>query len=80
MIDRWILPEWAEDRLHTDVDVHFDWADRLRLLVTGRCSVKVEVTVEHKPGRMESASRVNVNPIRWPWRKRLEMATAEAPR
>jgi hypothetical protein len=74
------LPEWAEDRISTHVDVHLDWRDRLRILVTGVCYVRAEVTVEHTPGRMESTSAATVARVVWPWTDRRGGYVTENPK
>ena len=71
------LPDWAEDRLYTHVDIVFSWRDRGRLLLSGKCRVEVRNTVEHAPGRHETTSAVHVVPRRWPWSPRLQLGYAE---
>jgi hypothetical protein len=69
------LPEWAKDQLTSVVRVQFDWRDRLRLLILGRCTVEVRVDVENAPGKHSSMSIVRVDRIhqwiRWSWQKRM---------
>ncbi len=51
--------------LTTETRVHFDWLDRLRILVTGRVHVFVRTRSEHDPGRADSRSAVRVMGLGW---------------
>jgi hypothetical protein len=78
------LPDWAADRLTTDVTVHLSRWDRLRLLVQGSMLLRVNVTCEHPPGRVESESGVELPHRCWPWHRHMsigyvETATPEPP-
>lgn len=73
------LPEWAEDRIHVHIDVHLGLWDRLRILVTGLCFVRAELTVEHAPGRMESTSTATVARVVWPWTRKGGGYVTESP-
>lgn len=74
------LPEWAEDRISTHVDVHLGWQDRLRILVTGVCFVRAETSVEHSPGRMEVTSTASVARVVWPWTRKGGGYVIDSPR
>ena len=50
------LPKWAEDTVHTDVDVTLGFVDRLRILARGRFSVRVVTHTEHVVGRTSANS------------------------
>ncbi len=63
------LPEWAKDRIYTDVVCHIGWLDRFRLLVQGQFTVEVRNTVEHAPGRVETTSAIRFPHHCWPWRR-----------
>ena len=60
------LPDWATDGVYVDVNVHLSFRDRLRVLIRGKLTTKSVTFTEHKPGRVESLSRVVVPPIREP--------------
>lgn len=64
------LPEPYEDAVCNDIEIHFDWRDRLKVLLGGTVHVDVRTLVEHRPGKMETATRVNVV-RRWPWQKTI---------
>lgn len=49
----------------TETHVHFDFVDRLRLLVTGRLHVFVRTRSANDPGRVESRSAVRVKGWNW---------------
>jgi len=51
--------------LTTETRVHFDWLDRLRILVTGRVHVFVRTRSEHDPGRADGRSAVRVMGFGW---------------
>ncbi len=54
------LPPWAKDAVHTSVDIHFDWKDRLKILFGWRVTLNVDTPTENVCGRTESASEVHV--------------------
>lgn len=77
-IERWLAwPEWAQDAVVTDVCVHFDWRDRLLILLGRPVFVTTKALTENVAGKTEGRSRVDVLPIPWPWR-RQRFAVAEA--
>lgn len=69
------LPPWAKDVIHTDVDIHFDFVDRLRILFGAKVHLRVRTDCEHAPGRVESESIVSVARLR---RQKLQLGTVEA--
>lgn len=46
----------AADCLITDTRVGFGWADRIRVLLTGKVMVRTQTATEHAVGRCESTS------------------------
>ena len=53
--DEWFeWPEWAKDAIVVDVEIHFSWADRLRVLLRGRADVRAKVFTEHLPGQVKT--------------------------
>jgi hypothetical protein len=64
---RW--PEWARDEIVGDVTIHFDWTDRLLILLGRTVSVSVRTVVENTPGRCATTSSAWAHRIRWPWQK-----------
>jgi hypothetical protein len=76
-------PEWARDEIFTQVDVHFDWTDRLLILIGRTVTVKVKTVVATPPGRCAASSSVWAWRIRWPWQREpvgYSPMMAEAPR
>lgn len=57
------LPKWAKDRIRSNIEFDFDWRDRLKLLLTGKLSVRIETTCEGLPGRVESETQ---HWLQWP--------------
>jgi len=51
------------DSIGVRVAVKFTWPDRLRILLHGEASVRVEVDTEHRPGKIRAASEVTVRPL-----------------
>lgn len=47
------LPSWAKDGVYTHVDVDWDWKDRLRILITGKSSIRAMLACEEPPGRVQ---------------------------
>lgn len=78
-IERWLdWPEWAKDAAVTHVDIHFDWKDRLLILIGRPVLVTTKVLTENVVGKNEGRAQVSVSRIRWPW-ARPRFAVAEAP-
>jgi len=50
------LPWWAQDAIYCDHRVSLSFADRLRVLVSGRLRVRSQTLTENKPGRVETIS------------------------
>lgn len=50
----------------SETHVHFDFIDRLKLLLTGRLHVFVRTRSERDPGKVESRSAVGIKG--WGWR------------
>jgi hypothetical protein len=69
------LPDWAADRVTTDVTIHLSRWDRVRLLVQGSLLVRVNVTTQHTPGRLESESGIELPPRCWPWHRHIAYMT-----
>lgn len=69
-------PEWASDRLVTHVDVGVSWADRLRVLIRGRFSMRVDCYTENTIGRTEGRS-IFIAPNLWPARRGIAYAPEE---
>ena len=65
------LPEWAEDRIYTEVVCYIGWFDRLRLLVQGKLTVEVRNTVEHAPGKIQTESACRFPHACFPWHKHM---------
>lgn len=63
-------PAWARDEIFTTVEVHFDWTDRLLILLGRTVTVSVKTVVANPPGRCWSLSSVWAHRICWPWQKR----------
>lgn len=53
-------PDWAKDQVVVQVDVQFDWRDRLRLLLSGKLWLTVRTWTEVPPGRVDSYTTVRV--------------------
>lgn len=80
-IERWLeWPDWAKDAVVSDVRIHFDWKDRLLILLGRPVTVTTKAHTEHVAGRTEGRARVNVARIRWPWSPPPSFAQAEAPK
>ena len=47
---------WAPSWMETNTEVHLNWADRLRLLISGRCRVEVATRTSVVVGKAESRS------------------------
>jgi hypothetical protein len=54
------LPEGFEDAVNTNVDIHFDWRDRLKVLIGYTVTVKTETFCQHSPGLVRADSMVIV--------------------
>jgi len=54
------LPAWAKDAIHATVDIHFDWRDRVKILLGWRVTLNVDTPTENVCGRAESVSEVSV--------------------
>ncbi len=50
------LPEWAQDAINLETTCHLDFADRLRVLITGKLVVKSRTYTAIAPGRVESSA------------------------
>ncbi len=50
------LPPWAQDAIYCDHRVSLSFADRLRVLFSGRLRLRSQTLTEHKPGRVETVS------------------------
>lgn len=76
------LPEWAGDRLTVVTDVQLDLRDRVRVLITGRLSVRTSTDVEHALGRFVTEARVTVPKLRrfgrWWWQTPANLGMVEA--
>ena len=58
-------PPHFEDVIVTQVKIDFGWADRLRLLFSGRALVNTKTATEKRPGEMRSMTVVNVAAPKW---------------
>lgn len=54
------MSEWYTDKLFVNTTVHLTLRDRLRVLRRGRLEVQTVTAMEHRPGRVETTSRVIV--------------------
>lgn len=63
------------DVIHTTVDITIGWADRLRLLVVGKASVKVETWVKEPANIIKTESRFWVHPM--PWKRKVPVGYVE---
>ena len=59
------LPPWAQDAIYCENRVELSFADRLRVLVSGRVRVRSCTLTEHKPGRVETVSLAHPLPPYW---------------
>lgn len=48
------LPDWAKDGIVTTVCVDLSFKDRLVILLTGRCSIRLYSACENIPGKVET--------------------------
>jgi hypothetical protein len=62
-------PDWARDEIFTHVTVHFDWTDRLLILLGRPVSISVRTVVGASPGRCASKTSAWAQRVRWPWQK-----------
>jgi hypothetical protein len=62
-------PEWARDEIFTNVDVRFDWTDRLLILIGRTVTVSVRTVASTPPGRCASRSSAWAHRILWPWHR-----------
>jgi hypothetical protein len=53
---------WA-DCIHTHVDIHFHWKDRIRILFGRTVYAHVKTFSEHVPGALKSSTDIHVAPI-----------------
>ncbi len=60
-----MLDDGYADAVITEVEVHLDWMDRVRVLLRGHLHVHVFAQTEHLVGRATSRSRVSVPPFRY---------------
>lgn len=74
------LPDWATDAVHTFIDIHFDWKDRLKILLGWRVTVAVKTPTQHAVGRAESETTVSVWRPRQPGPGMMTLPDDEAPR
>lgn len=58
------MPEWAKDGIMSNIDISFDWKDRIRILLTGRVHVRGWIPCEHPPGKVETFASVCARPPR----------------
>lgn len=58
-----LLPEWAKDCIYSDVQVHLDWLDRIRVLFGRVVEVRLMTDCENAPGRLQTTTTVHVPPI-----------------
>ena len=66
-------PEWAEDQLMHDIEIHLGWKDRIKTLLGFTINVEMYINVEHAPGRMEGTTDISIRrPLWWPRRNRLK--------
>lgn len=54
------MPDGFEDMIRLDCNVHFDFADRLRILVSGRIFQRFWIPCEKAPGKTLSTSTTYV--------------------
>jgi len=59
------LPDWAKDAIYVENQVSLSFADRLRVLASGRFRVRSQTLTEEKPGRVESSSIAHPLPPSW---------------
>lgn len=59
------LPTWAQDAIYCENRVELSFADRLRVLVSGRVRVRSQTLTENKPGRVETVSLAHPLPPSW---------------
>lgn len=55
----------GRDMAITDVTAELSFGDRIRLLVSGRLSVRVRTETENVLGKVHSNSEIHVQPPRW---------------
>lgn len=56
-------PDWARDRVMSQVTITFDLRDRLRILLGSTVAIWVRTHCEWRPGRMESKTDIIVRPL-----------------
>lgn len=62
---RWYeWPEWAQDALIADTDVHLSWRDAVRVLWKRRLTVSTKTFTASVIGRCDTMSRVYIEPWR----------------
>jgi hypothetical protein len=59
------LPPWAKDALYVENRVELSFADRLRVLLSGRLRVRSRTLTENVPGRVVSDSIAHPLPPKW---------------
>lgn len=59
------LPEWAKDAVFVETRVELSFADRLRVLVSGRIRVRSQTLTENAPARCETTSIAHPLPPSW---------------
>jgi hypothetical protein len=64
------------DVIHTTVDITIGWTDRLRLLVVGKASVKVETWVKDPAYTIKTESQFRIHPM--PWKRKVPIGYVEA--
>lgn len=57
-------PEFAEGWITTGVTTHFDWRDRVRILVSGKVRTKILIKTDVPVARAQSFANARVAP---PW-------------
>lgn len=50
------LPTWAKDAIYCETVVDLSFADRIRVLLSGRLCVRSRTLTETRPGRVQSSS------------------------
>lgn len=58
-------PFSGRDMVIVDVAAELSFVDRLRLLVSGRLSIRVRVETENVVGKTDSNSKIHVQPPSW---------------
>lgn len=72
--------DWAKDTIHANIEVHFGWWDRVRVLFGKAARVEVAIDCENEVGKTWSISRVSVDPfLRGPYRRDRGADVVESP-